>query len=835
MDKKGGLNWFWTVAGRGLFIPRRVGRRRAVGLAEARPELCTYRQKISRMKNSYLKYILPMFILAFGSCREIDPTANDPQRTGMEVRFEADKPFSEAGTRSQTPEESAVANVQVMVFENGAYRYTAQGSGIVNANNTVTFKAFLRFSSQPLKLILIANSGPVIAEEGETPEQVSTRLLVDFTPSGAQTPLVMFGSRSLPGGLNTLSENTLTEISLMRSMARVDMVISSDITNFVPQTIQVFRANSLSQTIPNTLSSDAPISAPSIPATSVATINTNPQTVTGLLFQSQLYLPESAAPAEANRITDATCVILGGYFNGSTTLSYYRMDFDSGLEDHPFGQILRNYRYILHVNSIQTAGFATPNEAAINLSAGIDTDVKVWKDNTVYMSFDPQNFLGVSSVNMKFNSTAGQVGEIEVDTNLNSYDMRLADENGNPITLPSDVLNNGLVNIEKIDGGAAIRVTTVADNGTGSPVASYLLLTSGSLKVFITITQGIFGVIPNSFTVSASGGLGYLLVTSTSPWGSVPNVDWLATQASGDSIKWNAVNNPVGQPARSGILRVANYDGDVAYIPFTQAATNTQTLRVHSLRSGLGYLGATSTVTTAEARAQGLKGILTNTANYGLTGKVNCGGFMFSETTSVPYVISPADTTDLSVFYSPDIALSTNISPNTATALAGWLRAARNRVMVICFDESNRNVNLLDQFNVTEIRYLATTGAFPLQFNPLTQPFTATGPFTVYPSAPIPQGFAFRNNDATHGEISVTANPSITPILLGPGGGIVLGVDYTQRVVYVGDVDLFNVTAGTGATNDNHIINITGDVNNNASRLIANVWAWIAQVCLSNP
>ena len=67
---------------------------------------------------------------------------------------------------------------------------------------------------------------------------------------------------------------------------------------------------------------------------------------------------------------------------------------------------------------------------------------------------------------------------------------------------------------------------------------------------------------------------------------------------------------------------------------------------------------------------------------------------------------------------------------------------------------------------------------------------------------------------------------------MGPGGGIVLGIDYSRRIVYWGDTDMSSNLSGTGATSENHINNTAGTINNDASKLIANVFAWITETVL---
>lgn len=42
------------------------------------------------------------------------------------------------------------------------------------------------------------------------------------------------------------------------------------------------------------------------------------------------------------------------------------------------------------------------------------------------------------------------------------------------------------------------------------------------------------------------------------------------------------------------------------------------------------------------------------------------------------------------------------------------------------------------------------------------------------------------------GDIGPGSAEGITPLLNGPGGGIVLGVDMSRRIIYIGDIDIFS-------------------------------------------
>lgn len=169
------------------------------------------------------------------------------------------------------------------------------------------------------------------------------------------------------------------------------------------------------------------------------------------------------------------------------------------------------------------------------------------------------------------------------------------------------------------------------------------------------------------------------------------------------------------------------------------------------------------------------------------------------------------------------------------SAVQRWLKASKNRVLIVSMDGSDVNVPLLTDLlgNTNNINWFTSnTGPFPLVGKSATNFFTDTGPFTVSPYTPVASGFSFQNYDAYHGEIGAGSAAGITPILNGPGGGIVLGIDMSRRIIYMGDIDLNTAYNGTGSSATNHINNTIGTINNDAAKLIANVFAWAAGVVI---
>lgn len=73
----------------------------------------------------------------------------------------------------------------------------------------------------------------------------------------------------------------------------------------------------------------------------------DPTSITGI------YVSEANSESDPEaQLTEATCIVVGGYYDGQTKPTYYRIDFNPGYAEHPFGQILRNQQiYFSHQTS----------------------------------------------------------------------------------------------------------------------------------------------------------------------------------------------------------------------------------------------------------------------------------------------------------------------------------------------------------------------------------------------------------------------------------------------------------------------------------------------------
>ena len=253
-----------------------------------------------------------------------------------------------------------------------------------------------------------------------------------------------------------------------------------------------------------------------------------------------------------------------------------------------------------------------------------------------------------------------------------------------------------------------------------------------------------------------------------------------------------------------------------------------RTINMVSFRSYLGHLGENLLLPniSPESRGAGLQGILNNPANFGTGGTVTCGGFNLLLTNVSASSINDAALALADVIYFNYVSngdLRIDLSP-----VGRWLKASAKRVLILSFDSQGVNTPIMQEFLGSTPDLMQTSpksGSYPLAGKSASDFFTDMGPFTVTPYTPVDANFKFQNYDVTHGEIGPGSAEGITPLLIGPGGGIVLCVDMSRRIIYIGDIDIFSANNSNSGIN-----NSKGTINSNASKLIANLFAWVVGV-----
>lgn len=433
--------------------------------------------------------ILAILSGILSSCSEEDTTI-DSDLSNVKVQFYANN----LSFLKQTSEESEITEIQTLIFiDNGdgyKYSYSVPATSLNAVDSlTTSFDITLYTVTNPVKIYIIANSDNAISNNiplvGETEAQVKQKIIQSFSSTGISANFPMWCEYLLPSGISSSLNNNIVQLKILRAIARVDISVADVESSFSMTSIQAFRVNSQFQVTPNAYSNPLLVSEPSIPSTSTTTINTNPIIIANNTSESQLYLPESAAPSVANQTSDATCVVVGGRYNNSDDITYYRLDFAPDIADYPLGQILRNHHYTFNVIDITAPGWPTPEEAARNRSTNIQAAIQDWEDENASLSLGGSDYFKISSREITVAQAAGSSSYTFVATSVFRYTIRWSDEAGNPLGPAAETIDDGI--IEVVKSRNIIVVNTLQDNLSTNTTLRYVLIEANRARIILKV------------------------------------------------------------------------------------------------------------------------------------------------------------------------------------------------------------------------------------------------------------------------------------------------------------------------------------------------------------
>ncbi|GHT49064.1 hypothetical protein AGMMS49982_01680 [Bacteroidia bacterium] len=185
------------------------------------------------------------------------------------------------------------------------------------------------------------------------------------------------------GSIHGIDGDDDSPIKLLRMVARINVKVTG-IALFTPNkfkldSVYLFNSNTAGLIVPNTANvnrnagGEVYVIAPSIPPGLEMKRGKDAYIVYPASDDSlvnTIYTFESASIAN-NASDSATCVVIGGRFNGGT-ISYYRVDFADGSGN--YFPILRNYQYNINITDVIARGYETLEEAFGAKSVNIATD-----------------------------------------------------------------------------------------------------------------------------------------------------------------------------------------------------------------------------------------------------------------------------------------------------------------------------------------------------------------------------------------------------------------------------------------------------------------------------
>jgi hypothetical protein len=374
-----------------------------------------------------------------GGDNTIAPVEGEPAQ--IEMTIETPATFQDARTRAtfDTGFENGITNVAVVVANEEEDIFMVSevltASKLTQETSTTTFTLDVTPSESAVKLLVLANlsttgyntlTGSQFLAELQTKTEDELRDMfsaaIAETVQGITPVMPMFGEVTL-SELN--ADTDIPTIHLTRGVARADVSLNLDGESgtFVPTSVQIFRANENIQFMPDrsaiSYSSGSPkVTAPSVLG-GVADPLANPYSATiedpmptGGVFATAYVSEALAATTPAERLA-ATCIVVGGKYNGSDDVTYYRTDFnpDPALySGHPFGQIMRNWHYIFNITRVTGPGRNTPEEAATSDYTAIRVSITPWEDNNEDVNFGMTDFIKITDDWVELKSSKGSTG-----------------------------------------------------------------------------------------------------------------------------------------------------------------------------------------------------------------------------------------------------------------------------------------------------------------------------------------------------------------------------------------------------------------------------------------
>lgn len=383
-------------------------------------------------------------------CADNDFNSEGRSGDAPEVVLQIKTPQLSVASRAMSlHDEEVVKDLKVLVFkenasdaseqqENFAYVATVLGmqenspsEGITQVRVKLTADA-----STKSRLVLIANhpNPSALAEEslrGKTKAEVFAALKTNFTSKWAATEgtstIPLWGESNLTQVTTTMNTTvfadytvaaptTSSPIGMLRALARVDVGVAfesdleaetTDATANVPFTLKevyVYRSATSFLTAPGQTAGTA--KQPVVPTGVTYMADTAPLAYTleapGATYVREIYLPERT---KGTTNDDAPCLVIGGYYNGSTTVTYYRADFVTTNSEGAasYLDILRNHRYRFNLTKVSGPGFETKEQALRSKPENVQYTVTVWNQaNLSEVVTDGQYMLGVDNDELTF-------------------------------------------------------------------------------------------------------------------------------------------------------------------------------------------------------------------------------------------------------------------------------------------------------------------------------------------------------------------------------------------------------------------------------------------------
>jgi hypothetical protein len=331
--------------------------------------------------------------------------------------------LSTPATRAEaTTAENAINAIDVLLFDEASdeFAYRAHGTEIANQGSepyaTKKFEVRLPIGG-PFKVVVLANAraaiqtasasldipiSTIVTSNGNSRATVLNSIVHAAIPGKTNFP--MWGELTAPVTISETSASITPDIQLTRAVARVDVSLAGTIApaTFVLDSVLLYNYNKAGHVAPE-VDASGDYGTGSYPVAGARETDKfirydpDPQTA----YTEVIYAFEAVNIAlSESKWKENTCLVIGGKFDKSENITYYRVDFT---RDNAPLDLTRNHLYNVVIQEVKDHGWPTPWLAYINKPSNVVVEITAWNDGGASnVVFDGHYHLSVDQTRLDF-------------------------------------------------------------------------------------------------------------------------------------------------------------------------------------------------------------------------------------------------------------------------------------------------------------------------------------------------------------------------------------------------------------------------------------------------
>ncbi len=426
---------------------------------------------------------------------------------------------NEAGTRAMSPEAERIIDLNslhILVFKStGEFYYKAPVVGSIVYDDGDLSKATLTVKlvksenvAEKFKIGIVTNYDMSAFPLTNTTTVDDVKQALTYALPGKwnvddqnYTPFPMWGET---GELIISETMAMPTIDLYRALARIDVGLnfsdaggilseSADgVSGFKLKQVYVYRTNKSGFVAHQT------IGQIHIPAGVERHGDNDPLQYSvsapegGDSYVREIYIPETELPSSPGN-SNMHSLVVGGYYQGSGAVSYYRLDFAT--ENRSTGvrtylPIVRNHRYVFNINTVRGPGFGTPEEALESVATieNIDYDLIEFDESIHQLEVHGKYYFGLDKRNLQF------APQPTVTEPINSFKIKYQTNyplsTSDPLTLNWGKGNpSSLFNAVWDESTQEITITALTENVTNFVQFDTLFVKAGPITIPVRVEQ----------------------------------------------------------------------------------------------------------------------------------------------------------------------------------------------------------------------------------------------------------------------------------------------------------------------------------------------------------